>query len=74
MFAIFDKQKAEKQEDGTKKITEKSWFTKGNKVMITGYRRDDNFVPKVYQSTDSHTLYKIDEVLPNGDLLLRSER
>ena len=74
MFAIYDKQLSEKQEDGTKKITEKSWFTKGNKVMITGYRREDQFVPKKYAKTQGHTLYIIDKVHDNGDIDLRSER
>jgi DNA polymerase-3 subunit alpha len=73
-FAMFDKQLSEKQEDGTKKIVEKSWFNKGSKLMLTGFRRDDQFVPKTYANTATHTLYKIDEVLENGDLELRSER
>ena len=45
MFAAFDKQLSEKREDGTKKIVEKSWFNKGNKLMITGFRREDQFIP-----------------------------
>ena len=48
MFAAFDKQLSEKREDGTKKIVEKSWFNKGNKLMITGFRREDQFVVKKY--------------------------
>lgn len=47
MFAAFDKQLSEMREDGTKKIVEKSWF-KGNKLMITGFRREDQFVVKKY--------------------------
>jgi DNA polymerase-3 subunit alpha len=73
-FAMYDKQLSEKKEDGTKKITEKSWFTKGSKLMITGYRRDSQWVPKTYKNTPTHTLYKIDDVLENGDISLRSER
>jgi DNA polymerase-3 subunit alpha len=74
MFAAFDKQLSEKQEDGTKKITEKSWFNKGNKLMITGYRREDQFVPKKYAKTNGHTLYKIEEIHDNGTIELRNER
>lgn len=73
-FAMFDKQLSEKREDGTKKIIEKSWFGRGNKLIITGFRRDAQFVPKTYANTATHTLYKIDEILDNGDLVLRSER
>lgn len=28
-----------------------SWFTRGNKLVITGYRREDNFIPKVYEDS-----------------------
>lgn len=73
-FATFDKQLSEKRNDGTKKITEKSWFSKGNKLMITGYRREDQFVPKTYARTPSHTLYLIDDFDEEGNMTLRSER
>lgn len=73
-FALFDKQISEKQEDGTKKIREKSWFNRGSMIMITGYRRGDQFVPKKYKSTVTHQLYKIDEVTKEGDIKLRSQR
>ena len=73
-FAMFDKQLSERQEDGTKKITEKSWFGRGSKIMLTGYRRDAQFVPKTYARTATHTLYKIDDIDEQGSLILRSER
>ena len=74
MFALYNKQISEKREDGTKKIVEKSWFNKGNKLMITGFRRDDQFVPKKYAKTPGHTLYHIEEVNEDGTIELRSER
>ena len=73
-FAMFDKQISERRADGTKKIVEKSWFSKGNKLMITGYRRGDQFVPKTYAKTPSHTLYLIEDVDEYGNITLRSER
>lgn len=73
-FAAFDKQLSEKREDGTKKITEKSWFSKGNKIMLTGYRREDQFVPKTYAKTESHTLYLIESFDEEGNMQLRSKR
>ena len=73
-FALFDKQMSERRADGTKKITEKSWFSKGNKLMITGYRREDQFVPKTYARTPSHTLYLIEDVDEEGNMEMRSER
>lgn len=73
-FALFDKQLSETRADGTKKITERSWFSKGNKIMLTGYRREDQFVPKTYAKTNSHTLYLIEEIDEKGNIKMRSER
>ena len=73
-FAMFNKQISEKQEDGTKKVLEKGWFQRGIKVMITGFRRDDQMVAKTYSKTVTHQIYKITDVLPNGELVLEHER
>ena len=73
-FSLFDKQISEKQEDGTKKIVEKSWFNRGNMIAVQGFRSGDNFIPKKYASTGGHQLYKIDMILPNGDLILKDSR
>lgn len=72
-YAKFKKQVSEVQADGTKKVMERSWFKRGTKLMFTGFRRDDQFCVKTYASTESHQLYKIDEII--GDSLkLRHER
>lgn len=72
-YAMFKKQISEIQPNGKKKILEKSWFTRGTKLMITGYRRDDQFVAKTYKSTQTHQLYIIDKV--EGDrIIIRHER
>ena len=73
-FVMFDKQISERQADGTKKIVEKSWFNRGNMIVVTGMRSGDDFISKKYASTGGHQLYKIDEVLPNGDLVLKDSR
>lgn len=73
-FSLFDKQISERQADGKKKIIEKSWFNRGNMIMVRGYRRGQEFVAKKYQSSGGHQLYHIDEVTENGNLVLRSER
>jgi DNA polymerase-3 subunit alpha len=73
-FALFDKQISERQPDGTKKVMEKSWFNRGNMIIVTGIRSGDDFVSKKYASTGGHQLYKIDEVLENGDLILKDSR
>ena len=73
-FSIFDKQISEKSSDGTKKVIEKSWFNRGNMVLIQGIRSGDSFLPKKYASSGGHQLYKINEILEDGDLVLQTER
>ena len=74
-FSMFDKQISEKQEDGTKKVKEKSWFNRGSMIVVNGMRSGDNFIAKNYKSSgNSHTLYKIETVYSNGDVILRSHR
>ena len=73
-YAMFGKQISEKQDDGHKKVIEKSWFTRGTKIMVTGFRRDDMFVAKTYKSTATHQLYKILNVKSNGELELTHDR
>ena len=72
-FAMFGRQLSEKQPDGTKKVIEKGWFTRGTKVMCTGFRREDTFVTKTYKHTPTHQLYKITDV-NGGDLTVCHER
>ena len=73
-FSLFDKQISEYQLDGKKKIMEKSWFNRGNMIVVTGIRSGDDFISKTYANTPGHQLYKIDEVLSNGELILRDGR
>ena len=61
-YAMFNRQISEVDNNGVKKVKEKGWFTRGTKLLVTGYRRDDTFVAKKYKSTGGHTLYKITEV------------
>ena len=51
-YAKWDRQISEKGEDGKKHVVERSFFTKGNKLIITGIRRGDNFIPKKYKNTE----------------------
>lgn len=73
-FSLFDSQISKRNNDGSKTVIERSWFNKGNKLIIQGIRRSSEFVAKSYKSSNRHTLYHIDEVTKNGSLALRSER
>ena len=72
-YSMFKKQISKVQQDGTKKVIEKSWFKRGTILMITGYKKDDIFIGKTYKNTESHQLYKINEI--NGSSIkLQYER
>ena len=73
-FALFDKQISKKKPDGTKQIIEKSWFNRGSMLIIQGIRSNDTFIAKKYASQGGHTIYKIDKILPNGEIILQDER
>lgn len=73
-FSLFDKQISAKQVDGTKKVLEKSWFNRGNMILVKGIRRGDDFIAKKYASTEGHTLYKIESIDKDGNIKITSER
>ena len=73
-FALFDKQISEIQEDNSKKVVEKSWFKRGNILMVQGIRRGDDFIVKKYSNTAGHQLYRILDIDENGSISIQSER
>ena len=64
-FVKYDKQISEKTPEGKKKVIEKSWFSRGNKIAFVGIRRGDVFIPKIYKnsawSEPINLIVKIDE-------------
>ena len=74
-FGFYDKQISEVNEDGEKTVLEKSWFTRGTKLLITGYRREEQFVPKKYaDSMYKHTVQLILDIKSDGKLILQNDR
>ena len=73
-FTLFDKQISARDANGDKHIVEKSWFNRGNMIVVMGIRSGDNFIAKKYASTGGHQLYKIREIIDDTDLILTSER
>ena len=73
-FSLFDKQISEKGADGIKHVVEKSWFNRGNMIVVTGIRSGDDFIAKKYASTGGHQLYKIDKLNDDGTLTLKDSR
>lgn len=72
-YAMFKKQISQVGADGKKHVVEKSWFTRGTMIAVTGFRRDDMFIGKTYAATEGHQLYKIIEVV-DGEIKLQHER
>lgn len=74
-FAHYNKQVSKSKSDGSKEILEKSWFTRGNKLLISGYRRGSQFKAHRYFETKMrHTTMLITKVNNDGTLQLRSDR
>ena len=74
-FAKYDRQLSERDSEGKKHVIEKSWFTRGNKLMITGIRRDDFFIPKNYSNSRfTSSIILIDNINDNGIITSKSMR
>ena len=73
-FTHYDKQISEKRPDGTKKVIEKSWLSRGNKIIVTGIRREDNFICKKYRNTPHHLVELITSIDDNGYIQTQKER
>lgn len=73
-FAMYNRQISEAQDDGTKHIVEKGWFTRGVKLLVAGYKREDTFVAKTYKNTGFHQLYLINSIDKNGNIEITHER
>lgn len=70
----YDKQISEIGEDGKKHVIEKSTFTRGNKIIVNGFRRGENvFVAKKYKNNiDDHHFYLINKINPDGTVEISS--
>lgn len=74
LYANMKKQVSEVDETGTKVVVEKGWFKRGTKLVLQGFRRDDNFVCKKYSKTPGHHIYKITNINDDGSIELTGER
>lgn len=64
-FSHYDKQISERDASGVKHVTEKSWFSRGNKIIVTGIRTGDMFLCKKYKSTPFHLVELITSIDEN---------
>ncbi|MEB5480917.1 hypothetical protein P8825_15230 [Shouchella clausii] len=74
-FSFYDRQISAKLANGKSQIVEKSWFGRGNMLLITGFRRGNKFFPRTYRdSIFDHSTILINRIKDNGDLSLKLER
>lgn len=67
-YARLNRQISEMQNDGKKKVMEKSWFTRGTLVMINGFKKSGMWFARSYKNQNSHQFYKITKVNDNGTI------
>lgn len=73
-YAMYNRRISEVQKDGTKKVIEQGWFSKGTLVVLQGIRRGDSFFLKNYKRSVYHQFYKITEIHSNGTVEMTNER
>lgn len=58
-----------------KKRIEESWFKRGSKILVYGFRNGDNFFPRKYKnSIFEHTTMKIQDINTDGTIQVQFER
>lgn len=75
-FVHYNKQISSTNSEGKKTVLEKSWFKRGAKLMVVGFRRGDYFFPRKYfNSVYQHTITRITNFNENtGRVDLQFER
>ena len=73
-YAMYDKQISERGADGKKHVLEKSWFSRGTKLMIQGIRRGQDFIPKKKKQSVYPVISKIINMDEYGNLTFQYER
>lgn len=74
VFTHYDRQISEKGADGKKHVIERSWFSRGNKIIVTGIRIEDSFIAKKYSRTSYHLVELIENINSDGSIEVRGER
>lgn len=59
-YSKYDKQLSQlDNETGEKKVIERSWFKRGSKLIVSGYRSGDQFMARGRQSENIYPFYRI---------------
>lgn len=74
-YSYYNKRISEQTPAGKKKVLEESWFKRGSKIIVCGYRREDQFVVTKYADTVyAHTTNRIEEIYSDGTILAQTDR
>ena len=73
-FTEYDKRISRRNPDGSKTVIEKSWFSRGSKLIINGFRRGNDLVLKKYKNTPYSVLSYITKINDDGTLEYKTER
>lgn len=74
VFAHYDKRISAIGADGKKHVTEESFFKRGQKIIVTGIRRGDQFFGKKYKGTPYHLCELITDISDDGYLKTKGVR
>ena len=74
-YAFYNKRISQVNENGKKTTIEDSWLKRGNKLLVSGYRRGEQFIPWIYNDTIyKHRINLIEHINEDGTLKLKAER
>lgn len=74
-YAHYNRRISQPNDKGGKTVVEEPWFKRGTLLCVAGFRRGDQWVPRVYaDSVFKHTINKIININTNGSLDLQMER
>ena len=74
-YAFYNKRISQINETGKKTTIEDSWLKRGNKLLVSGYRRGEQFIPWIYNDTIyKHRINLIENINEDGTLELKAER
>ena len=68
-YSQYDKQISKfNAETGRKEVIERSWFKRGTRLVVSGWRNGDQFMARSRQSEDKFAFYKIKDIGDDGEL------
>lgn len=68
-YSQYDKQISRvNNETGKKEVVEKSWFKRGTRLLVNGWRSGDQFMARSRQSEEKHAFYKVLDINDLGQL------